>query len=366
MLNIKKVVPLFLKIRYNMITKIIHEEKIQKAKKYVEKGESFVIVTHVSPDGDALGSALGLYHFLLNYGKDNVSVIVPNEFPRFYKWMPGRKEIIIHEKYPDFAEQLIKDADVIFCLDFNEPKRIEKLAPAVVAAEGRRVLIDHHLNPADFCRVTMSYPEMSSTSEMVFRFICRMGMFDLINKQCAECIYTGMMTDTGSFTYNSNKPEVYIIISELIKKGIDKDEIYRKVNQVYSESRLRLMGYVLYEKMKIYPEHNAALIALSEEEQARFNYVTGDTEGFVNIPLSIEDVSFSVFIREDKDYIKISLRSVGDFPCNIFANRYFNGGGHKNASGGEFYGSLADAVAVFEKGLKEFNPNKAEEIKKDA
>lgn len=349
-----------------MITKIIHEEKIQKAKKYVEKGESFVIVTHITPDGDAIGSALGLYHFLINYGKDNVTVVVPNEFPSFYKWMPGTKEIVIHEKYPDFAEQLIGEADVIFCLDFNEPKRIGKVAPAVVAAPGRKVLIDHHLNPADFCRVVMSYPEMSSTSEMVFRFICRMGMFDLLNKKVAECIYTGMMTDTGSFTYNSNKPEIYTIISELIKKGIDKDLIYRKVNQVYSEDRLRMMGYVLYEKMKVYPEYHTALITLSQEELERFRYVTGDTEGFVNLPLSIEGVIFSVFLREDKDYMKVSLRSVGEFPCNLFAGKYFNGGGHKNASGGEFYGSLKEAVTVFEKGLEEFNPNKFEELNKDA
>ncbi|WP_102408528.1 DHH family phosphoesterase [Parabacteroides bouchesdurhonensis] len=348
-----------------MITKIIQEEKIQKAKKYVEKGENFVIVTHVSPDGDALGSSLGLYHFLMAYGKDCVTVIVPNEFPSFYKWMPGSKDIVNYEKYPDFAEQLIRDADVIFCLDFNEPKRIEKLAPAVVASSGRKVMIDHHLNPADFCRVTMSYPEMSSTSEMVFRFICRMGMFDLMDKNTAECIYTGMMTDTGSFTYNSNKPEIYTIIGELIKKGIDKDKIYRQVNQVYSESRLRMMGYVLYEKMKIYPEYNAALITLSEKELNRFHYVTGDTEGFVNLPLSVEGVSFSVFIREDSDYVKISLRSVGDFPCNQFASAYFNGGGHKNASGGEFYGTLSDAVAAFEKGLEEFNPNKIEELNKN-
>lgn len=347
-----------------MITKIIQEEKIQKAKKYVEKGESFVIVTHVTPDGDALGSSLGLYHFLTAYGKDNVTVIVPNEFPQFYRWMPGAKDIVIHEKYPEFAEQLIGEADVIFCLDFNEPKRIEKLAVPVLASEGRKVLIDHHLDPADFCRVVMSYPQMSSTSEMIFRFICRMGMFDLMNQETAACIYTGMMTDTGAFTYNSNKPEIYTIISELIKKGIDKDLIYRKVFQVYSESRLRLQGYVLYEKMKIYPEKYAALITLSKEELSRFNYVSGDTEGFVNMPLNIEGVSFSVFIREDKDYIKISFRSVGDFPCNQFASQYFNGGGHKNASGGEFHGTLAEAVAVFEKGLKEFNPNKTEEIEK--
>ena len=340
-----------------MITKIIQEEKIQKAKKYIEKAESITIVTHVSPDGDAMGSSLGLYHFLSALGKDNVSIVVPNCFPQFYKWMPGAKEVVIHEKYPEFAEQLIHNADVIFCLDFNELKRIEKLGPVVDEAPGRKVMIDHHLNPGDFCKVVISYPEMSSTSEMIFRFICRLGQYELINKDCAACIYTGMMTDTGSFTYNSNKPEIYTIIGELIKKGIDKDLIYRKVNQVYSENRLRMMGYVLYEKMKVYPEHQAALLTLSKEELDRFHYCSGDTEGFVNLPLSIDGVSFSVFIREDRDYIKISLRSVGDFPCNLFASRYFNGGGHKNASGGEFYGSLADAIAVFEKGLEEFNPN---------
>lgn len=344
-----------------MITKIIQEEKIQKTKKYIEKGESFVIVSHISPDGDALGSSLGLYHFLSNYGKDNVSVIVPNAFPAFYNWMPGRKEIIIHEKYPEFAEQLISEADVIFCLDFNEPRRIEKMAPAVLEAKGRKVMIDHHLNPADFCNVVISYPQMSSTSEMVFRVICRMGMFELIDKTVAECIYTGMMTDTGAFTYNSNHPEVYTIIGELIKKGIDKDWIYRQVNHVYSESRLRLMGYVLYEKMKIYPGEHAALITLSKAELARFDYQPGDTEGFVNQPLSIDGIVFTVFLREDDDYVKVSLRSVGNFPVNQFAGKFFNGGGHLNASGGEFYSSLQEAIEAFEGGLKEFNPNNFEE-----
>jgi phosphoesterase RecJ-like protein len=346
-----------------MLTKIIREEEIQKVKKYIEKGDKFVIITHITPDGDALGSSLGLYHFLNEFGKDNVSVVVPNHFPSFYKWMPGAEDIVIHERYPDFSEQLIQAADVIFCLDFNEPKRIDKLASTVVAADGRKVMIDHHPAPSDFCRVVMSYPEVSSTSELIFRFICRMGMYELINKKAAECIYTGMMTDTGSFTYNSNHPEIYTIISELIKKGIDKDLIYRRVNQVYSESRLRLMGFSLYEKMRIFPEKHAALITLSQEELRRFRYVTGDTEGFVNLPLSIDGIQFSVFIREDKDYIKVSLRSVGDFPCNEFASRYFNGGGHKNASGGEYFGSSEDAVKAFEEGLNELNPNNFEEIK---
>lgn len=348
-----------------MITKIIHEEKIQKAQKYIEKGESFVIVTHVAPDGDAIGSSLGLYHFLTAYGKDNVSVIVPNEFPSFLKWMPGAKDIIRHDKYPEFAEKCIREADVIFCLDFNIPKRVDKLAPLILDAPGRRVLIDHHLDPGDFCRVTISYPQMSSTSEMIFRLICRMGQFELLTKECAECIYTGMMTDTGSFTYNSNKPEIYTIIAELIKKGIDKDAIYRKVNQTYSESRLRLMGYVLYEKMRLYAGEQAALITLSSSELDRFDYKAGDTEGFVNLPLSIKEIIFTVFLREDKDNVKVSLRSVGDFPCNVFASRYFNGGGHKNASGGEFYGTLDEAVAAFEKGLAAFNPVKNGDLNKD-
>jgi phosphoesterase RecJ-like protein len=339
-----------------MLSKIIHEEEIQKAKKYVEKGSSFAIIIHTAPDGDAIGSSLGLYHFLLELGKDKVNIIAPNDFPSFYKWAAGAKDIVNYDKYPDFAEQLLKEADVIFCLDFNEPKRIGKLAKPLLDAPGRKVMIDHHLDPAPFCRVMMSYPQMSSTSEMVFRFICRMGMFELINRNAAEAIYMGMMTDTGSFTFNSNHPEIYTIIGELIKKGIDKDAIYRNVYQVYSEYRIRMMGFVLYEKMKIYPKQRTALITISQPEMKRFKYTTGDTEGFVNLPLSIKGIEFAALIREDIDFIKVSLRSVGDFPCNRFASAYFNGGGHKNASGGEFFGSMPDAIAAFEKGLEELYP----------
>ncbi|MGM9758642.1 MAG: bifunctional oligoribonuclease/PAP phosphatase NrnA [Parabacteroides sp.] len=344
-----------------MLTKLIQEEKIQQVKKYIEKGQRFVIVTHLSPDGDALGSSLGLCHFLMGYDKERVSVIVPNDFPSFYRWMPGAKDILVFEKYADFARQLIREADVIFCLDLNEPKRMGKLGAVVMEAEGRRVLIDHHLDPADFCRAVISHPEISSTCELVFRFICRLGAYDRLDKNAATCLYTGMMTDTGSFTYNSNQPEIYTIIGELIRKGIDKDWIYRQVNQVSSESRMRLMGYVLYEKMRVYPEQQAALITLSLKELNRFHYKTGDTEGFVNLPLSIDGVRFSAFIREDTDFVKVSLRSVGDFPCNRFASTYFSGGGHKNASGGEFYGPLEEAVGLFEQALREFNPGISEE-----
>lgn len=184
-------------------------------------------------------------------------------------------------------------------------------------------MIDHHLYPEDFCKIVMSYPKISSTSELIFRLICRMGYFSDITKEGAECIYTGMMTDTGGFTYNSNNREIYFIISELLSKGIDKDDIYRKVYNTYSESRLRLMGYVL-SNMTVYPDCNSALITLTKAEQSKFNYIKGDSEGFVNIPLSIKNVCFSCFLREDteKPMIKISLRSVGTFPCNQLAAEF--------------------------------------------
>lgn len=340
-----------------MLTKMLDENKVQKFHHYVNKGDRFVLFAHVAPDGDAIGATLGMYHFLTELGKERANVIVPNEFPAFLKWMPGAKDILVYDRYPEYCEQLIREADVLFNMDYNEPKRVGKLAPLIEAAEGRKVMIDHHLNPdEDFCRLIISYPELSSTCELVFRLLCAIKSYDDINKSAAECLYTGMMTDTGAFTYNSNRADLYVIIGELIKKGIDKDKIYRKVYQVYSESRMRLMGYAINEKMKVYPEAKTAMITLSLEELNRYRYVMGDTEGFVNIPLSIEGVEFSAFIREDSDSIKVSLRSVGEFPCNLFAQTYFNGGGHKNASGGEFYGSPENAVKTFEQGLKEFNP----------
>lgn len=339
-----------------MLTKVIEQSKIDHFTKWFDRADKIVIVSHVSPDGDAIGSSLGLYHFLLTQDKD-VNVIVPNIFPDFLKWMPGSKDILLYDRYKDFADKLIREADVICCLDFNALKRIEDMAGAVAASPARKMMLDHHLHPEEFCRITISHPEISSASELVFRLICRMGYFSDINRQCAECIYTGMMTDTGGFTYNSNNREIYFIISELLSKGIDKDAIYRKVYNTYSESRLRLMGYVL-SNMRVYREYNSALISLTKEEQGRFDYIKGDSEGFVNIPLSIKNVCFSCFLREDteKRMIKISLRSVGSFPCNRVATEYFNGGGHLNASGGEFYGTMDEAVKVFEEALEKYKP----------
>lgn len=248
------------------------------------------------------------------------------------------------------------EADVICCLDFNVLSRIDEMEEIVRLSSGRKMIVDHHLYPGDFAQIVISHPQISSTSELVFRLICQLGNFSDITKEAAECIYTGMMTDTGGFTYNSNDRDIYLIIGELLSKGIDKDEIYRKVFNTHSEGRLRLMGYVLYEKMQVYPQFNAALITLTRKEQRKFEYKKGDTEGFVNMPLSMKGICFSVFLREDteKDMVKVSLRSVGTFPCNVVAAEYFNGGGHLNASGGEFYGPLEEAVVLFKQALVKY------------
>lgn len=336
-----------------MLNKIIAESLIQQAKKLVEKHDHIVIVSHISPDGDALGSSLGLYHFLTQLGK-TVNVLMPNDFPDFLRWLKSANDVTIADRNPELAKEVVDSAELIFCLDFNTLKRVGDLGSLIQQASAKKILIDHHPQPDDFCDVTISYPEISSTSELIFRFICRMEMYGYVNKSCAESIYTGMMTDTGAFSFNSSDPHIFFIISELLQKGINKDQIYSNVYNTYSADRVRLMGFTFYQRMKIYPEYQTALIYLTQEDAKQFHLQKGDTEGFVNIPLSIKDVVFSVFIREDKDLVKISLRSKGDFPTNQLASEVFHGGGHLNASGGEFYGKLEDAIALFEQALPRY------------
>lgn len=335
------------------LTPLIGEKQLLNSQEQIEKAQEIVLVTHLSPDGDAMGSSLGLYHYLQDLGKE-VRVVVPNAFPYFLKWMNGAKDIVVNTYIPTVAEALIKNADLIFCLDFNTLKRIGALGELVEQSSAKKILIDHHLDPDEDFDVVISYPKISSTSEIVFRLIAQLGDFERITSTLAECIYTGMMTDTGGFTYNSNDPEIFEIISMLLKKGVDRDHIYREVFNNYSEQRFRLLGFTLSQRMKIYPERKASLIYLSLEDQKQFNLTKGDTEGFVNYPLSIKGILFSVFIREDDELTKVSLRSQGDFPCNKFAADFFNGGGHLNASGGEFYGSVEDAISLFEEGLEKY------------
>ena len=333
-----------------MISKIIGEDLVHRTKIEIENADNIVIITHVGPDGDAMGASLGLWHFLMTIEK-TPQVIVPTPFPNFLAWMPGANKTLVYKFDKEKADEHIQKADLIFLLDFNAASRMDKMADAVLASKARKVMIDHHLQPENIANIIISYPEISSTSELIFRLICRMGHFSDINLGCAECVYTGMMTDTGGFTYNSNHEEIYSIIYELIKLGVDKDDIYRRVYNTFSADRMRLMGYCLYKKMKIYPEYQAALITLTQRELHEFNYDNGDAEGFVNIPLSIQGINFTVFMREDPDKIKVSLRSQGSFPTNKFAAEIFGGGGHLNASGGESFTSLDEAVRKFEEAL---------------
>ncbi len=331
-----------------MLTKIILEDNVSRSYKLIEAAERIVILTHLSPDGDAVGSSLGLYHFLKEIGKEPV-VIVPNRFPSFLNWMSGAADIVVLEEKHKEVQGLITEADLLICVDFNDLKRIDGAKPFVEQSHAKKILIDHHLSPEAFADVTISHPEISSSSELVFRLICRMGFFQNITQACAESIYVGMMTDTGNFSYASQSPEIYHIISELLSKGIDKDNIYRLVYNTYSENRMRLMGFCLVEKMKLYKEQRTAVISLSLDELARFDYQVGDAEGFVNIPLSIEGIDISVFVREDVKKVKMSFRSQGTFPVNKMASTYFNGGGHLNAAGGESYLSLAETLDKLEK-----------------
>lgn len=344
-----------------MISKIIEEEKVQKAKELIDNAQYVAILMHVSPDGDAVGSALGLYHFLFSIDKEAV-IISPDAHPAFLNWMRGSKEILNYEDNATKVEGALQKADLLICVDFNEVKRTGALSSLVESSSAKKILLDHHLSPTDFCDVMISLPQIASTAELVFRLICRMGHFADINKFCAESIYTGMMTDTGGFTYNSNQVEIYIIIAELLKKGIDKDEIYNNVYNTNTADRLKLMGYLLSEKMRVYPEYKTAVISLSMDEQKRFNFQKGDSEGLVNIPLSIQCVVFSIFIKEEPNKkLKLSLRSQGTFPVNEVSALHFNGGGHLNAAGGESSLSLAKA----EKYVEQMLPSYKEKLNKE-
>ena len=247
----------------------------------------------------------------------------------------------------------------MFCLDYNTASRVEDMEPALLSTPAQRVLIDHHLSPDVPTVLSISEPEASSTCELVFRLVWQLGGFPQMGKQFAAPIYCGMMTDTGGFTYNSSRPVIFAIISELLTKHIDKDKIYRNVYHNYSENRIRLMGYVMYEKLVYLPEYHAAYYALTCEEQKRFHFIKGDAEGLVNIPQQIKGLKLSISLREDTDkenLIWVSLRSVDDFPANQVAEQFFNGGGHLNAAGGRINGTISDAVETIRKALKAFAP----------
>jgi len=305
-----------------------------------------LLVTHTNPDGDAIGTMLGLYWFLFKR-KQNVNMIVPNEIPFFLKWLPGCETIIVEINDPDNARKLIRSAELIICIDFNESDRLGSLEEEFLKARGTKILIDHHPDPGNFTDYVISDVEIGSAAELLYNLIAISGWSHLIDKTIAECIFTGIMTDTGCFSFNSSKAGTYLIVADLLDKGIDKDRIYRLVYDNYSSDRIRLLGYSLNEKMVIIPEYGVAYISLTKNELQMFNHVTGDTEGFVNYPFSVKGIILTALFIEKEDHIKISFRSRGDFHINKFSEKHFNGGGHKNAAGGESNLSLEKTIEKF-------------------
>lgn len=329
-----------------MIKRIIDQKQIARLKQLLEHARKAVITCHISADGDALGSSLALSRVLTNMGIE-AKVITPDSVSANLQFLPGAKDIVDGNRYADYARTLFTSADVVFCLDFNDRKRIDRLANALNASKAPKVLVDHHLDPEDFTDVTISHPEMSSTCMLLFRILCRLELFDLIDKTAAELLLAGMMTDTGNFAYNASDPEIYIIVSELLKKGADKDKLYKHLFNTFSESSLRICGYALAEKMEVFPQEHAALITLTRDELNRFHYSKGDTESLVNRPLAIPGIIYSCFMRQEDGYVKVSMRSTGDFPVDKLCSEYFGGGGHLNAAGGEFPGTLDECADLF-------------------
>ncbi|MBQ3632697.1 MAG: DHH family phosphoesterase [Paludibacteraceae bacterium] len=354
----------------------LDSSSLTRAAELIRSARHIVILTHMAPDGDAMGSALALYHWLndptnaqmvndqindqiVNDQMVNglmVNVIVPNAFPAFFNWMPGADKIMVYETQTKACDALIEEADLFVCTDFNDPKRIGPVGEKMVQHSCPKILIDHHLDPMDFADVTFSYPQATSASEIVYRLIAALSTPHATrNTQLATCIYTGLMTDTGNFSFNSTSAELYDIIADLLRAGVQKDAVYNAVFNQYSVDRMRLTGYALYRRMRIYPEYHLALITLTADELDQYHYQVGDTEGLVNMPLQIADVYYSVFMREERpkpgtprSRIRVSFRSQGDRPVNIWAHEVFRGGGHMNASGGELFGSVQQAVRLFE------------------
>ncbi len=329
-----------------MISPLHEDKKIQALRSLLDDAERIVVLTHMGPDGDAIGSSTAFCNVMSRLGKE-ARVVIPDMMLASLRSVPGAKDVTDATRYPDFAKQLISDADLIVCLDFNALKRINKLGNLVANSTAKKVLIDHHLEPENFADVVISRPDMSSTCYLLFKVLCSLELFDFIDKKAAEGILTGMMTDTGNFSYNCADPELYVVVGELVRKGADKEKIFREQFETHSENSLRLNAYAMLKKMEVWPDMGAALITLSREELNRFHYTKGDTEGLVNRPLAIPGVVYSAFMREEDGYVKVSMRSLGNFPVNEVCSEHFGGGGHLNAAGGELPGSLADAAELF-------------------
>lgn len=306
---------------------------------------NIAIIPHENPDGDAIGSALGLSEVLTNYGH-TVKIITPNDYPDFLKWFSSEVEILVYRHKKKQAKSFLEEAGLLICVDFNDAKRSGDLEKIILKFPKTKMMIDHHPYPTDFCDHTISEVTYSSTAELIFDTVAAVGLSGNITKNAAEALFTGILTDTGSFSHNTSK-NTFRVVSELLEFDIDTQKIQSEVYHNFSVDRMRLLGYSLNQKMQVFPELRTAMITLTKEEQDEFNFKSGDTEGFVNLPLSIENIVFSAFFIEKDGKVKASFRSKGNFPANRMASEHFNGGGHLNAAGGDSELNLSETIEKF-------------------
>ena len=340
-----------------MLNEIISSQELEKLKKFITESETIVLTCHQNPDGDALGSCLAWAEVLRSVFGKQPQIFVPDQYPDYLQWLPNSEKIIRYDKHREGCDFELAHAHLVFCMDFNTVGRTADMAHALEASPAKKVLIDHHLNPDVPTELSISHPEACSTCELVFRLVWQLGCFEQLTKHFAVPLYCGMMTDTGGFTYNSSDPDIFFIISQLLTKRINKDKIYRNVYHNFSENRLRLTGFVMYERLVVDAERHASYFTITRDDMRRFHFVKGDAEGLVNMPLQIKGHKLSISLREDTEkdnLIWVSLRSVDQFPCNEMSARFFNGGGHLNASGGRLYCSLSEAVEITKQAIQAF------------
>jgi bifunctional oligoribonuclease and PAP phosphatase NrnA len=324
----------------------------KELRKLFESSHNILLISHVNPDGDAIGSQLALYHYL-TYKEKNTKMISPNHLQEFSKWMDGSGEIHVFIKDRKACIKLIREADLIILIDFNQSNRLGEAEKYITESTAVKVIIDHHQDPFNIADLIISDSAKCSTAELIYELITGINREPFINKSYSEAVYVGIITDTGNFEYGTYTGNTLRIIADILDSGIQRDKILNVVYNSFSVDRMRLQGLALNKRMIVLPEYKTAYIYLTRQDLSEYNHIKGDTEGFVNLPLSIRGINFSALFIEKENFVKLSFRSKGNFPVNEFASRYFSGGGHVNASGGEFYDSLENTISYFLTVLKE-------------
>ena len=326
---------------------MLSEKTGDNISQWIASANNVAILTHTNPDGDAIGSSLALALVLKKQGI-NARVIIPDGLPDFLRWLPGIELSTTFAYKREKAIDIIEGADLIFCLDFNDPKRINGVEEFLQKSKAKKILIDHHQNPKEFTDISISETWRGSVGEMIYQFSQEVFGKDVFDRDIATCLYVAIMTDTGNFNYASSYPDIFHIVGDLMKYDLDKDRIFANVYDAFSEDRMRLQGYCMQEKMVILPKYQTAYISLTDQELKRFNHRKGDTEGFVNIPFSVKGIKFTALFVEKKDRVKVSFRSKGSFPVNQVAADHYHGGGHINAAGGDSLLGIEETLKNFE------------------